>query len=78
MGMDYRQSFITGEFSHRPGATHVLPVLTPIAAAAVAAESGLISGFYLYYRDSSPMVSSVAMAIMAAFITYGRFALKPF
>jgi hypothetical protein len=61
-----------------PGATNVLPVLTPIAAAAVAAESVLISAFYIYYRDFSPLTYSVAMAIMAAFISYGRFALKSF
>jgi DoxX-like family len=61
-----------------PGATHVLPVLTPIAAAGIAAQSVLISAFYVYYGDRSPMVYSVAMAIMAAFICYGRFALKPF
>jgi hypothetical protein len=61
-----------------PGATNVLPVLTPIAAAAVAAESVLISAFYVYYGDFSPLIYSVAMAIMAAFISYGRFALKPF
>ena len=46
--------------------------------AAVVAESFLISAFYIYYRDFSPMIYSVAMAIMAAFISYGRFALKPF
>jgi DoxX-like family len=56
-----------------PGATNVLPVLTPFAAAAVAVESVLISAFYIYYRDFSPMTYSVAMAIMAAFISYGRF-----
>ena len=61
-----------------PGATNVLPVLTPIAAAAVAAESVLVSAFYIYYRDFSPMIYSVAMAIMAAFISYGRVALSPF
>jgi hypothetical protein len=60
-----------------PGVINVLPVLTPISAAAVAAESVLISAFYLYYRDSSPMFYSVAMAVMAAFISYGRFALQP-
>ena len=49
----------------------------PIAAAAVAVESVVISAFYLYYRDSSPMVYGVAMAIVAAFIAYGRFALRP-
>ena len=59
-----------------PGATNVLPVLTPIAAAAVAAESVLISAFYIYYRDFPPMIYSVAMAIMAVFISYGRFALN--
>ena len=42
-----------------------------------AAESVVISAFYLYYRDSFPMVYSVAMAIVAAFIAYGRFALRP-
>jgi len=61
-----------------PGATNVLPGLTPIAAAAVAVESLLISAFYVYYRDFSPMKYSLVMGIMAAFIFYGRFALKPF
>jgi hypothetical protein len=60
-----------------PGAINVAPVLTPIAAAAVAAQSVLISAFYLYYGDRSPMGYSVAMAFMAAFICYGRFALRP-
>jgi len=61
-----------------PGATNVLPGLTPIAAAAVAAQSVLITAFYIYYGDRSPMFYSAAMAVMAAFIAYGRFALKPF
>jgi uncharacterized membrane protein YphA (DoxX/SURF4 family) len=60
-----------------PGATNVLPVLTPISAAAVAAESVLITAFYIHYGDRSPMIYSAAMAVMAAFISYGRFALKP-
>ena len=61
-----------------PGALNVLPVLTPIAAAAVAAESLLISAFYVYYKDHSPMIYSLAMVLMAAFIADGRFVLKPF
>jgi hypothetical protein len=60
-----------------PGAINVLPGLTAIAAAAVVGESLLITACYLYYRDFSPMLYSVAMAIMAAFIAYGRFVLKP-
>jgi hypothetical protein len=60
-----------------PGAIHVLPGLTPVAAVAVAAESVLISAWYVYYGDRSPLPYSVAMAIMAVFISYGRFALAP-
>jgi hypothetical protein len=61
-----------------PGAIKVLPVLTPIAAAAVAAQSVLISAFYIHYGDRAPLPYSVVMAIMAAFIAYGRFVLAPF
>lgn len=60
-----------------PGATQRLPGLTPIAAAAVAAQSVLISGLYLRYRDRSPLPYSVAMVMMAAFICYGRLELEP-
>lgn len=56
-----------------PGVTKVLPVLTPIAAAAVAVESVLISSIYIYYGDFAPLPYSAAMAIMAAIISYGRF-----
>lgn len=60
-----------------PGVTDVLPVLTPIAATALAAQSLLISVLYLRHRDTAPMPYSVAMALMAGFIAYGRFALEP-
>jgi uncharacterized membrane protein YphA (DoxX/SURF4 family) len=59
-----------------PAATRVLPVLTPIAAAAVAAESVLVSALYLYYLDFAPLPFTVTMALMAAFIAYGRSARK--
>jgi hypothetical protein len=61
-----------------PGATNILPAVTPIVAAAVAVEMALISAIYIYYRDFSPLPYSVVMTIMAAFISYGRFVLKPF
>ena len=61
-----------------PGLTNVLPGLTAIAAAAVAVQSVLISAFYLHYGDRAPMPYSVIMTLMAAFISYGRFALQPF
>jgi hypothetical protein len=49
----------------------------PEPAAAVVGESLLITACYLYYRDVSPVFYSAAMAIMAAFVAYARFAMKP-
>jgi hypothetical protein len=66
-----------GVFLILPGATSLLPELTPVAAAAVAVQSGLISAFYVRYRDKSPLPYSVVMVMMAAFICYGRLALQP-
>jgi hypothetical protein len=60
-----------------PGLLQVLPVLTPIAAAAMVVHSLLISALYLYYGDSSPVVYTLAMALLAAFVAYGRFVLQP-
>jgi DoxX-like family len=61
-----------------PGALDVLPILTAVAAAGVAAEQALISGLYIHYGDRPPLPYSVTMTLMAAFIAYGRFSLKPF
>lgn len=52
-------------------------ILTPIAALAVAAESVLISALCLRHGDASPMKYSMAMAVMAAFLSHGRFAFMP-
>lgn len=65
-----------GVFLILPGAVN-LPSLTPVAAAAVAAQSGLISALYVRYRDKSPLPYSVVMVMMAAFICYGRLELQP-
>lgn len=60
-----------------PAATKLMPMLTPISAVIVALESALISALYIYYGDRPPLSYSVAMAVLAAFIAYGRFALQP-
>ncbi len=60
-----------------PGAIGVLPGVTAIAAVIVAVESILISAFYIHYGDRPPLVYSVAMAALAAFIAYGRYVLVP-
>jgi uncharacterized membrane protein YphA (DoxX/SURF4 family) len=61
-----------------PGATRILPILTAYSAVFVAVESVLITAVYLYYRDFPPTAYTAMGAILAAFIAYGRFALKPF
>lgn len=60
-----------------PGLINMQPELTSIAAAAVAAQSILISAFYVYYKDHSPLVYTVVMTIIAIFISYGRCVLVP-
>ena len=55
-----------------PGVTRILPALTPVAAAAVAFESLLVSAIYIAYGDHAPLPFSLSMAAMAAFIAYGR------
>jgi hypothetical protein len=60
-----------------PGVLGVMPGLTAIAAAAIAAHSLLISAFYIHYGDRPPLPYSVTMTLMAAFIAYGRFVLQP-
>jgi hypothetical protein len=60
-----------------PGAAISLPILTPIAAAIVAMQSALISGFYLRFRDKAPLPYSLVMVMLAVIICVGRFSLQP-
>ena len=61
-----------------PGAFDILPSLTVLAASVLAIESLVISGLYLKYADKAPIPFSVAIAVMAVVIAYGRFAISPF
>jgi hypothetical protein len=60
-----------------PDAIKVFTVVTPICAVGIAVESALISSFYIYYRDRSPLVYSAVMTVLAAFVAYGRLVLAP-
>jgi hypothetical protein len=66
-----------------PGAFNVKPILTPIAAACLAVELLLVSGLHVHFfgfklQTTNPAMWSIALAALAAFIAYGRIALKPF
>ncbi len=69
-----------------PGAVRVLPKLTPIAAACLAVVMLLVGALNVYYAVYPTMIwaqvprilaAYLAPAILAAFVAYGRFALKP-
>jgi hypothetical protein len=57
-----------------------LALLTPIAAACIAAEMLLFSGVHIYSGNANygPMIYWLVVAAICAFIGYGRFVLKPF
>ncbi|HEY5082299.1 MAG TPA: DoxX family protein [Bauldia sp.] len=64
-----------------PAATNWIPVLTPLAAAAVALEglslAFLFAQYSLALTATNPLIYVVVMGLVAAFVAYGRFALKP-
>ena len=64
-----------------PAATKWRPVLTPLAATALALESLALAVMYSRYSLSltatNPLIWVVVMALMAAFVAYGRYALRP-
>ena len=64
-----------------PAAARWMPVLTPLAAAALALESFLLAGLYAGYSvkltAANPFIWSLVMALLAAFVAYGRYALRP-
>lgn len=64
-----------------PAATKWMPVLTPLAAAALVLESVVLavvfSRYSLRLAATNPLVWVVGMAVIAAFVAYGRYALRP-
>ena len=60
-----------------PAAFHWRPVLTVVAATALAIESLVFVWVHVKYREVAPIVVSVVLGLLAAFIAYGRTVLKP-
>jgi hypothetical protein len=64
-----------------PAVTKWMPVLTPLAAAALVLESLALAAVYSRYSlrltATNPLVWVVGVAVMAAFVAYGRYALRP-
>jgi len=64
-----------------PAAAKWMPGLTPLAAAVLALESLALAALYARYSlavtAANPMVWSLVMGLLAAFVAYGRYALRP-
>jgi len=59
----------------------VVPAVTPLAAAALALETLALAGLYARYSlklaATNPLVWSVVMGLLVAFVAYGRYAVRP-
>lgn len=60
-----------------PSALRWRPSLTVMAAALLAIEGLVFVWVHVKYREVSPIVMSGVLALLMAFVAYGRMALKP-
>jgi DoxX-like family len=64
-----------------PAAATWMPVLTPLAAAALALETLALAAVYARYSlklaATNPLVFAVPMGLMAVLVAYGRYVLTP-
>ena len=64
-----------------PAAMKWMPALTPLAATALALETLMLAGLYARYSlaltVTNPLVWSVAMGLLVAFVAFGRYTLRP-
>lgn len=64
-----------------PAATKWMPVLTPLAAAALTLEALALTVLFAQYSLAltavNPLLYVAVMALVAAFVAYGRFMLRP-
>ena len=60
-----------------PAAFHWRPALTVVAATVLAIESLVFVGVHAKYGEITPIILSVGLGLLMAFIAYGRRVLKP-
>jgi DoxX-like family len=64
-----------------PAAAKWVPILTPLAAAALALEALALAALFARYSlaltATNPLIYVVVMGLVAAFVAYGRFTLRP-
>ncbi len=60
-----------------PGALRWHPGLTVVAAAVLAIESLVFIWVHVKYREAGPIIFSIVLGLLMAFVAYGRLVLKP-
>ena len=60
-----------------PAVVRCPPWLTPLAAAVLAAETIVFVWVHVQYREVGPIVFSLALGLVMAFVAYGRAFLRP-
>jgi hypothetical protein len=60
-----------------PSALHWQPVLTVVAAAVLATESLVFVGVHVKYREITPIIMSIVLGLIMAFVAYGRAVFSP-
>jgi uncharacterized membrane protein YphA (DoxX/SURF4 family) len=60
-----------------PAAFRWHPTLTVVAATVLAIESLVFIGVHVKYGEITPIIMSVVLGLLMAFIAYGRMILKP-
>jgi hypothetical protein len=60
-----------------PAALGWQPQLTILAATVLAIESLVFVGVHVKYREIAPVIMSVVLGLLVAFIAYGRLVLSP-
>jgi hypothetical protein len=60
-----------------PAAFHWQPTLTVVAATILSIESLVFIAVHVQYREVTPIVMSVVLGLVMAFVAYGRLVLSP-
>lgn len=60
-----------------PSALHWKPTLTVVAAAILAMETLVFIAVHIKYYEVPPIIMSVVLGLLMAFIAYGRMVLRP-
>lgn len=71
-------AFLGGVGLILPAATGILTWLTPLTAALLALMMLLAVGFHVACRETPNIVAGLVLFALAAFISYGRWAIAPF